>query len=63
MAKGYSANAKEVISKAANVPMELHAHMFLKEQTPKMLEVLAEFFRAEPSPLVEYSHAQTVVGS
>jgi hypothetical protein len=63
MAEGYSAKAKEVISKVTNALAELHGHMFPKESTPPMLEVLAEVFQAEPSPLVEYSHAQSVVGS
>jgi hypothetical protein len=62
-AEGYNSKARAVISKAENGLAELHGHMFPKDLTPPTLERLAEVFQAEPSPLVEYSHAQTFVGS
>jgi hypothetical protein len=63
LAEGYKANAKDVILKAASALAEIHAHMILKEPIPETLEGVADVFRAEPSPLTEYSHTQTVVGS
>jgi hypothetical protein len=63
MAEGYRSKAKEVVSKASTVLTELYTHMFPKDKVPQTLEGLADVFRAEPSPLAEYSHTQTICGA
>jgi hypothetical protein len=63
MAEGYAAKAKEIVSKATTALAKLHSQMFPKDPLPETLEGLTDVFWAEPSPLVEYSRSQTVVGS
>jgi hypothetical protein len=63
MAEGYCAKAKDIVSKATAALAELHSLMFPKEPLPVTLEGLTDVFRAEPSPLAEYSRTQTAVGS
>jgi hypothetical protein len=60
--EGYGTQAKEAILKATRTLAELHKNMFPKENPPESLDELVGVFCVEPSPLEDYSHAQTVCG-